>query len=288
MKFSVTFLLYAGITASLFFPFGQQTKFLIPYLLILLLFLSFSSVRLRFRDFFRIETLYTCLLSWFVLPFLVFNLTFPLDEFHRLGLFLAIVAPPAISSPVIIQLIKGDVSLGLANSILFSLFCPFSISLLLNFYFQQSDFELPVMKILQLLFTMLFIPIILVKLLERFFPFLLNKIAHASKNITPYLFILITSLGVAAAQDYIINQSLYTLLLILSTAFILAVINYGIGFFFSKKEIKRAMIVTQGYKSISLLIGVGILYFDDSVLMVIVFYLIAQQFINGILIAAFK
>lgn len=288
MRFSITFLLYFSIIVALFFPFGQQTKFLIPYLLIVLLFLSFSAIPLRFRDFFKIETLYTGLLSWIILPFLVFNLTLPLDEFHRLGLFLAVIAPPAISSSVVIQFIKGDVSLGLTNSILFSLFCPFSISVLLKFYFQQSDFELPILQILQLLFTMLFIPIVAVKILEQFFPSILKKVTFLSKNSTPYLFILITSLGVAAARDYIINQSFYTLFLVFSTTLILAFINYSIGFFFSKKETKRAMMVTLGYKSISLLIGVGIVYFDDSVLMVIVFYLIAQQFINGILMALFK
>ncbi len=288
MKFSVTTILYISIVTALFFPFGQQTKILIPYLLVALMFLSFSTIQLKFRDFLRIEALYFGIISLLILPFLVYHATISLDESLHLGLFLAVIAPPAISSTVIIQIIKGDTNLGLINSIIFSLICPLSISLLLNIYFHDSSFQLPILNILTLLFTIIFIPILLVNFLKHFFPTSLNKIALTSTRITPYLFILITALGIAAARDYIINQSIEKIALTILATSTLALFNYGLGLLFSKKETKRAMMVTSGYKSISLLIGVGTLYFTDSILMVIVLYLIAQQVINGFLLSKFK
>lgn len=288
MRLSVTSILYLSIIAALFFPFGQQTKILIPYLLVVLMFLSFSTIQLKIYDFLRIEILYFGIISLLILPFLVYHFTSFLDPTLHLGLFLATIAPPAISSPVIIQLIKGDSNLGLTNGILFSLICPLSISLLLNIYFYNSNFQLPIFNILTLLIMIVFTPVTFIKILERFFPIYLNKIAITSTKITPYLFIFITSLGIAAARNYIMDQPIEKIGLTILATFTLAIFNYGIGFFFSKKEVKRAMIVTSGYKSISLLIGVGTLYFTDAILMVIVLYLISQQIINGILLSKYK
>lgn len=285
MKARVIISIYSAILLGLLFPWGEQVKPLIPWLLSILVFFSFIGMEFRLRFFLRKELLILISLLWGVIPFLCFWATYSFPPHLHLGLFLLSVTPPAIASVVIINMLRGDVNLGISSAVFFNLLSPFSISLLLQLYFGNQQVDLAVFPIFKSLVLIIFIPIVFIFIFQRFFKEVQKKIVDLSLKFSLYLLCLFIVLGVSTTRDYLLSLGLKDFFILWGAVFSLALCNYILGsLFFSQPLIKKTGMVTLGQKNTALMIGISSLYFGQEITVLVVLYILSHHIVNGFLL----
>lgn len=278
-----SFGIYLAIILGFFFPIAASLGFLIPVLLAIILFFSFLELDIKVKKFFRTELIYYFVFGLLILPFLVFLLTKNFDIQLRLGFFLVAITPTAISAPIIVKIIKGDMELIVSNVFLYNLLSPITYTLLLNLYFKKAVL-VPTNIILVKLALMVFLPLLLTFLLKK--STILKKISRISNA----AFMLVIFIAVSAASSHIRNIDLLPLLKIIAIVFVFAGISYLAGLLLKKrkKKLKKSLSVAFGHKNSTLTIWIALSNFGPLVVVPMVIYIICHHIINGILVYKFS
>ncbi len=282
-KWTGVFLLGAVALGFLFPIFSIFKSVMIP-LLMLLLYCSFVRMKFQTKKFIRKELLIFPILCWFVFPPLVYYATAFLGSDLQIGFLLAVITPPALGSPVMVSLAKGDLEFTVANVTLFNLISPLIFALIPTIFIQGTDIQINFLNIFLRVTIIIFIPLILAYLTEKSADlknFVLKKIDPFKALIQMFLIVI----AVANSSKQISNMNNSHLLQVILITFVITGLFYLIGYSISfNPKMKYTLAITSGHKNTLLTITLAIASFNEITALPVVFYLIAHHTFNGIII----
>ncbi len=312
----VSYGLFLAIIAGFLFPAGDSLKFLIPYLLAIIMFFSFLKLDYKKENFFRKELFYYLIIGLVIIPFVVYFSTFSLEPMLRLGIFLVAITPTAISAPIVVDMIKGDRELIVSNVVIYNLLAPLTYTFMLSMYFGESDIAIPVKGIFVKLILMIFVPLIAALAVKQFVK-IFDKTAaikegllNMSKYISPISFILVIGVAVSSASLSLRTIETSTLMFVAAITLVLALVSFSAGVVlcavFSgkdrkeskdkegrkdiiesinpKESTKKTMMVVFGHKNSTLTTWIILSNFGGVAVIPMIIYIICHHVINTFLI----
>lgn len=272
-----TLLLLAVILTGIFFPFTHSLAFLIKYLLMIMLFFSFLKMEIKKEDI-LINHFYIILSNLFI-PLVSY---FFLVAFGKLQLaqvaFITGIAPTAIASPIIINLLKGKIeyvviSILLTNFVI-AFLLPFLIPEMLNSSstISFSDVLFPVAEIF-------LIPFFLSLILKKYFVKLKNSLENFNKYVF-YVLILNINLGTAKASNYIGEEMGFgdpIIYQIAAVSFFLCFLSFFIGWLISTKNLRMEGSQSLGQKNNGFTVWVALTFISPLAVLGPVFYILFQN-----------
>lgn len=272
-----TILLLAVIFLGILFPFMHNYAFLIKYLLMIMLFFSFLKMDIKFADIEKSH--FYILLANILIPFSFYFIVLKLGNIHLAQIaFITGIAPTAIASPIIINILNGKIEFSVISILLtnFSIafLLPFLIPILLSSTsaITFSDVLIPVAQIFLIPFFCSFI-------LKNFFTEIKNTLVVYNKYVF-YILLLNINLGTSKASFFIReNMSfgdtvIYKIALI---SLILCFLSFFIGKFITPKKLSIESSQSLGQKNNGFTVWVALTFISPLAVLGPVFYILFQN-----------
>lgn len=215
----------------LFYRFFGAFAFLTPYLIFLMLFLTYS--KLKYSEI-RFSRLHIWLVSIQILGCLaVYLLVFPFNPTVAQGIMICVLAPTATAAPVITGMLKGNVASVTANSLLSNI----SVAIMapIVFSFVGTNQALPFfdsfIDILKPMFVLLLLPMLLTLLLRKISPRLIRKIGTFS-GFSFYLWSASLIIVTGRTVEFVMDQTggnYNTEILIAGGALLVCIVQFLVG-----------------------------------------------------------
>lgn len=285
IKRNTGLLLIGSIVIGYLFPQIAVLKPTLSYLLILMLFISLLKVDMRLEKLVRPQLVLFPIVSWVVAPVALVQLRGIIPDEVVIGLVMAAITPPALGSPVITTLAKGDLEFAMANVVFFNSLAPFSFALIPFFLFSGTQISIPVWSILGRVATIVFIPLV-ASLAVRRFKGVTRGILRYGGELTPLIILFLVAVVVSSAALQIRALPLQQVLMMFGLVFLLTVINYVIGHVASRGNalMQRTLPITTGHKNTGLAILVCIANFSSLVAIPSIFYIISHHICNAVVL----
>ncbi len=270
---------------GLVFPQLAVFKQLIFYILLLLLFCSFLRVDFKPEHFINPNLLLFPIFNWLVLPLLVFFATNGIANDYRIGLLFAVITPPALGSPIIISITRGNLEFMMSNVVIYNLLSPLTFSFIPTLLFRNEGIKIPTIDILMRVVIVVFIPMILALIVKHYKKTKNWIILHidSRKNILQIFMVMV---AVSSASLKIRETPFHEVVILFLSTFIITLFLYGFGYIVSRKNpiMQRTLPVALGHKNTLLSIMICVSLFSPIAAIPTVFYLISHHIMNGILI----
>lgn len=283
-KWTGVFLLSA-VAIGFIFPFFSVLKPIILPFLMLLLYCSFVRMKFTRDKFFRKELLIFPLICWVILPPIIYYSTSWLGSSLQIGFLLAVITPPALASPIMVSLAKGDLEYSVANVTIFNILSPAVLAVLPRLFIRQTNLSINYRDIFLRVAIIIFIPLILAYFTNRVISlkeFVLTKIDPFKGLMQMILIVVAVSISARQVRE----MSNFHLIAVLIITFIMVGILYLIGWLLaSNKAMKFTLPITLGHKNTLLTITIAIASFSEIAALPAVFYIIAHHTYNGIIIS---
>jgi len=165
---------------AIFYKFFMMLSFLTPYLIFIMLFLTYCNLKLKDM---RLSRLHIWLVVIQILGSLaVFFVLSPFNVTLAQGAMICVLAPTGTAAPVITGMLKGNVgsltAYSLISNMCVALAAPIIFSLVGSY--QNLPFFESFLAIFQRVFVLLFLPFALAMLMQKFIPAITSKIASYS------------------------------------------------------------------------------------------------------------
>lgn len=266
-------------------PFFGTLKPLMTPLLMLLLYCSFMKLKWNMSNFFRKELLLFPLMCWVLLPGITFYLTRFLGPELQVGLLLVVITPPALASPVMVSLVKGDLEFCLTNVALFNLLSPLMYVIIPKIYLSGSDIALDYWGIFWKVCLYIFIPLTLamVTRLNKGITYMVNQFIDPYKILVQLLLVMI---AVSSSAARVKSQPVHLIVLLFVAVYAVTAALYMVAWFVGKKRnnLQYTLPFTTGHKNTLLSINIGLASFSPLAALPAVFYLITHHTFNGIVL----
>ncbi len=278
-------LLILSIIIGFFSPSLSYFSPLVSWLLMFLLFSSFLNLEISLHKFFRKELLLFPILNWVIMPAVVYYLTLKLNMDYRIGLFLIVITPPALGSPVIVSLAKGDMEFVVSNVVIFNVISPLIYAFLPQLYFKGiSEIATPLSVFRSVAFY-IFIPLILALLVRK----ILRVKQFINKHIDPFkglVQLFMIAVVMASSSPKIRSLPIKESLMIFSLTLMISFIVYLTSFILCRKDdqMKYTCPVSAGHKNTLLSIVTGMNNFNPIVAVPSILYLVSHHIWNGVVI----
>ena len=280
-------LLLLAMLAGIFVPQAHRYDFLIQYLLMLMLFFAFLDIDLKPRA--SQKSVFWILVANLVIAFGVYLLLAPFDLQIAMAGFLTAISPTAISSPVIVGFVEGDMEYIIASVVLtniaVALVLPIALPVLMH-----SAVEMSVVDVLGSVALVMFVPLLLSQLVKKL-PAVGQGFLRKGKSLSLPLW-LVTLFVVSAKASHFLRYenraSLATLGMIALVSLVIAVLNFGIGVWLGHPLRWRESGQALGQKNLSFTIWVALTFVNPLVAMGPMFYIIYHHIYNSWLIYNFE
>jgi bile acid:Na+ symporter, BASS family len=216
---------------AIFYKFFMMLSFLTPYLIFVMLFLTYCNLNLKDMRLSRLHI-------WLVLiqifgSLAVFFALSPINVTLAQGAMVCVLAPTGTAAPVITGMLKGNVgsltAYSLISNMCVALAAPIIFSLVGSY--QNLPFFESFMAISQRVFVLLFMPFALAMLLQKFTPVITSKIASYS-GLSFYFWSLALCVVTGRTVVFILKQdgnSHITEILVALGALVMCVGQFAIG-----------------------------------------------------------
>jgi len=278
-------LLIVSILLGYCFPQIALFKPSLSYLLILMLFISLLKVDMRKAVRFRWQLLIFPLLSWVIAPFAVYQLRAFLPDEVVLGLMMTAITPPALGSPVMVTLAKGDLELAMTNVVVFNSLAPLAFSIIPFIYFSETQIVIPVLSILGRVAIIIFIPLLLSIIVRRWKGVTAGILKYGGE-LSPFIILFLVAVVVSSASLQIRALPLKQVAVMFGLTFTLTMMNYVVGYRCGGASLlmRRTVPITTGHKNTGLAILVCIANFSPIVAIPSIFYIISHHIFNAIVL----
>lgn len=285
IKRNTGLLLIGSIIIGYCFPQIAVFKPSLSYLLIIMLFISLLKVDMQLKKLVRPQLALFPVVSWVLAPVALIQLRGVIPDEVVIGLVMAAITPPALGSPVITTLAKGDLEFAMANVVFFNSLAPFSFALIPYFLFSGTQVNIPVWSILTRVATIIFIPLI-ASLIVRRFTRITGYIQRYGGGITPFIILFLVAVVVSSASLQIRALPLQQVLMMFGLVFALSVINYLAGYYAARgnTRLQRTLPITTGHKNTGLAILVCIANFSSLVAIPSIFYIVSHHICNAVVL----
>ncbi len=262
-------------------------SWLIQYLLMAMLFFAFIGIEFHTRSF-RKGILWVLLAnvgmafpSYWILSF--FNPTLALVA------FVTGVAPTAISSPVIISMIEGQVEYVVGSVLLTNLAMALVVPLALPSLLGTAA-RVSIWQVLEPVLITVFVPLVLAQLV-RLLPARAKAVVHKGKDFTFTLWLLNLFIICAKAVDFLRNGAEGSTALLPAIALISLVIcaaNFGLGALIGGRKSWQESSQALGQKNNSFVIWIALTFINPLVAMGPTFYVLYHNLYNSFQIYLFE
>ena len=190
---------------------GDSIRFLVmPSLFILMI---FTVLKIDFYKILHsikkpIPLIIAVTLSYAVIPFILYYLSilFNLDDNAKISVMFSALAPTILSAPYFVSIMKGDVEFSFVLSVVITLLAPFLIPLEMYFIFEKS-IDFPYLEVFELIFLIVFIPIVIVQIMKFFSNKIVIKLSKAESSITALAFFIFIWAIIALNAHEILEMS---------------------------------------------------------------------------------
>lgn len=273
-----TFILLTTILIGILFPFTHQYSFLIKYLLMIMLFFSFLKMKVKKSDFQKNH-----------LYILSINLLVPLTSYSIFRLignlelaqiaFITAIAPTAIASPVIVNLLNGKIEFSVISILLTNFAVAFILPFAIPFVVNGSD-SISTFDVLFPVAEVFLIPFFLALIIKNFLVRFHEPLVKFNKYVF-YILALNINLGTAKASYYIRNEMSFSDAIIYQIAIIsliLCILNFTIGKIIAPKNYELESSQSLGQKNNGFTVWVALTFFNPLAVLGPVFYILFQNF----------
>lgn len=265
----------------MFLPQLHSLTFLIRYSLMLMLFLTFTGVRISYKNIGRVHIQASVLNIiaalfhyWWIKQF------FP--ELAMVGFVLG-AAPTAAAAAVVANMMKLNIPFVTVSTVLSNIVAVIFIPVMLPVLIQQQLDISPLYIVLQVFIT-LGIPLLLAQLITLKQPKLSSRIEKA-KPFSFFLFILNMFIASANSSDYIQNNSQAAVQTIITIAVLTCIVgffNFKMGEWTAPKALKYESGLSTGRKNTMLALWICLTYINPLIGLAPVFYLVFHNIYNSV------
>ena len=279
-------LLFAmGLGISL--PQLHRYTFLIQYLLMAMLFFAFQGIDFKPRSVQK--RVFWVLAFNLGLAFLAYALLAPFDLQLALAAFLTAISPTAVSAPVIVGFVDGDMEYIVASVLLTNIVVALVIPLALP-ALTGTAMQISIVDVLSSVVVVMFVPLILAQVSKKL-PIAGQKFLRRGKSLSMPLWLITLTIVSAKASDFLRNENTASLAILLKIALIsllIAALSFGIGVLLGRPDRWRETGQAMGQKNLSFTIWVALTFVNPLVAMGPTFYIIYHHLYNSWLIYQFE
>jgi len=267
--------LTAGILIGLWQPVEfEAPKYLNKLLLGMMLFLVFLKIDVieiieEMRDYKLI--FYITLVYMIIIPVIFFLLINIFNRQLALGILLLVAMPAGVSTPVLTDILKGNISLAMGITIVTQIVAPFTVPFLF-WMIGTKGLEINKLLLFKDIAILVFLPLILAQAVKKYSPAAIKRTQHlfTSANVI----ILFTFVYVAiSSQRNVILVNPVNLIWKIAILYLVFIILHAVGYIMcyrESKENKIALSVTSAYMNNGLAIVLASAYFTPDILVLMV------------------
>ncbi len=275
------------MAAGALLPLFHTFSFLIQYLLMAMLFFAFLDIDIHPRSFQK--GMLWVLLANLAIAFLGYWVFSFFDRTLALAAFITGIAPTAISSPVIISFIEGQVEYVVGSVLLTNLSMALVVPLVLPFLLGSAA-HISVWQVLQPVLITMFVPLILARLVYLL-PFRARTFIRTGKRYSFAIWLLNLFIISAKAVDFLRNGaagSSRLLLEIAGVSLMICVVNFSLGALIGGRRFWQEASQALGQKNNSFVIWIALTFINPLVAMGPTFYVLYHNLYNSFQIYLFE
>ena len=279
--------LFMAMVVGIFVPQAYRYAFLIQHLLVVMLFFAFLDIDLKPRP--SQKGVLWILLANISIAFAAYVLLAPFDLQLALAGFLTAIVPTAISSPVIVSFVEGDMEYIIASVLLTNIAVALIIPLALPALTGRA-MQISILDVLQSVVVVMFVPLLLAQLVKKM-PLGGQNFLRKGKSLSMPLWLLTLFIVSAKASEFLRNEntaSLATLGIIALVSLVICILNFGIGVLLGWPDRWRESGQALGQKNLSFTIWIALTFVNPLVAMGPMFYIIYHHIYNSWLIYRFE
>ncbi len=269
------FLALALISGLAFGKYGQSLQFLLTPLLgviLLLIFLKTECRQVLEHAKKPLLLIYVLSILLIAVPIVTFVITKPINPELAIGLLLLASTPPAIASPLLTEIAKGNTSLTLATVIPAYMIAPFLMPFLFIILAKES-ITIDPLPMFMTLATLIFVPLIISQTLKRTpAAFFIEKTKKYYSAISILVITLIIFIAVSVQAEFIIQnpiEALSNLAWVYGFFILMHILGY-LAVFWRKKEDRIAVSIVNTYMNSALAIVLAVQFFTPEVVLITV------------------
>lgn len=291
-KFTFYIVVISAICCGIIFPQAGALIFLVPYFIVLTLFLNFLNVSIQWDKILRGELFVTLLLTVIIMPFSV-NFLLPSDfsDLYRIGLILVACSPGSIMTLIISKFIpRKDYNLIFSNFLVTNLAAVFYIPVILKITAGRS-INIDILPVFIQTAAIVLLPyagsIAAKKFLNQT---VFNKLCRISNGTILVLFFLIIAASIGSIAGEVALDE--TILLLLIIGFIIYLtqgfLGYAGGLLWRKQEIKNTLAFISSSRNTQLVIAIVAINFPPAALIPIILCIFVHHLTNIFWLWLFK
>lgn len=260
---------------------------LVQYLLMGMLFFAFIDIEIHPGSF--PKSLLWILAANMAVAFLAYWIVSFFQPTLALAAFITAIAPTAITSPVIISMIKGKVEYVIGSVLLTNLSMALVVPLVLPSLLGKAA-HVSIWQVLQPVLLTVFVPLILARL-TRLLPAGARAVVRKGKDYTFAIWLLNLFIICAKAVDFLRNgssNSTFLLPAIALLSLIICTINFGLGALIGGRRYWQEASQALGQKNNSFVIWVALTFINPLVAMGPTFYVLYHNLYNSFQIYLFE
>jgi len=267
--------LLAGIIIGLWQPLRSETPPVILKLLLgMMLFLVFMKIDALevFEKLKDIKLMILIVLIYMIIvPLMFYILTLIFDKQLALGLLLLTAMPAGVSSPALVDLLRGNIPLAMSIAVVTQIVAPFTVPFLF-WIIGSKSLDINILMVFRDIVILIFIPMILAQSAKRLFPRAISRGHHLFTSVNVLVLFSFVYIAISSQRDIIIA---YPVSLIWKTVVLYLVFSllHGIGYLMGlkqNKENKIAYAVTSAYMNNGMAIVLAAAYFSPDILILMV------------------
>lgn len=265
----------AGLVLGLVAPvYNDFLMTLLKPFLMIMLFLIFlkTDIAQIFKSIKNYRRMTFLALSYMVVvPLLFFFAIKIFDPKLAIGVLLFVAMPPAIASPALTDIVKGDIALSTSIVIITSIIAPLTVPLLF-WLVKFEGLSVNPLWLLKDLAMIIIIPVIASQLIKKYSSKFVEKNQHTLTSVNILILSLMVYIAMGSQRDVIVSDFsgiIWDTLFLYIVFILLHFIGYIMGFKESSKG-RIATTISAVYKNNGLAIVLAALYFEPFVLVLMV------------------
>ncbi len=234
----LVFVVISSMVASIMFPeFGSKFRFLPFYSLLINFFLSYLSIDLasvwKMLRGHSLQILVFTVMKMVILPVIMYFVFYLFATKYALSALLLTGVSAGVVAPMISNMVRGNSALVLVVVVITSALAPFTLPALIKIIVAK-EVAISFMSMLQMLATVIFIPIIVVEIIRCLLPRLVAPILKVQFPVSLLMFALI-NLGVFYRYSSFFKKEPSVIIMATVVVFVLAAIYCVVGIVFFRK-----------------------------------------------------
>lgn len=263
--------IFIGVWRPVPFDVPQYLPELLLGMMLFLVFLKIDALEILEKIKNYRLMIYITVIYMFIVPFLFFFLFNSLDNELALGILLLTAMPAGVSSPALVDILKGNISLSMSIVVITQLIAPFSVPLLF-WLIGSKGLEINKLLILKDIAIIVFLPMILSQVVKRNVPAIVNRNQHLFTSANIMLLFIFIYITISLQSDSILDNPLSLIWKagVLYLVFVLLHVTGYLVCYKKNKEDKIALSVSAAYMNNGLAIVLASTYFGPEILVLMV------------------